>query len=145
MLWILLGFFLLVAGLFGLRGLLSADPPRIGKWLRYIGAGLLSGLAAMFAWTGRLALAAPLAGWALLLLRKKPPGGFPGAGPAPAASGGPVSEAEALEILGLQPEATGDEVRAAHRRLMQACHPDRGGSTYLAARLNAARDKLISG
>lgn len=58
---------------------------------------------------------------------------------------GTMTRAEALEVLGLSEEAGPEEVRAAHRRLMQAAHPDRGGSAWLAARLNAARDTLLRG
>ncbi len=50
---------------------------------------------------------------------------------------------EALEALGLEDGATRDDIVAAHRRLIQRLHPDRGGSTYLAALLNRAKDILI--
>ncbi len=52
-------------------------------------------------------------------------------------------EAEARAILGLGKDASVAEIRAAHRRLMQAVHPDRGGSADLARRINAARDVLL--
>ena len=56
----------------------------------------------------------------------------------------PVSaRAEALAVLGLAEGATEAEIRAAHARLMRTAHPDAGGSDWLAARLNAARDTLI--
>jgi hypothetical protein len=54
-----------------------------------------------------------------------------------------MSCAEAYQILGLSPGATAVEIQAAYRRLMQRLHPDHGGSAYLAAQLNRARDLLL--
>ena len=51
--------------------------------------------------------------------------------------------AEARSILGVGSDATVDDVRAAHRRLLSAVHPDKGGSAELASRVNAARDVLL--
>lgn len=54
-----------------------------------------------------------------------------------------LSRQEALAILGLEEGADREHILAAHRRLIQRLHPDRGGSDYLAARLNEARDVLL--
>lgn len=52
-------------------------------------------------------------------------------------------EAEARAILGVGADADAEEVRAAHRRLVAAVHPDKGGSAELTRRINAARDVLL--
>ncbi len=73
------------------------------------------------------------------------PGGDPGGARTaePGRRPGTMSEDEAHEILGLAKSATREDVTRAHRALMKKLHPDHGGSTALAARVNEAKDVLM--
>lgn len=67
----------------------------------------------------------------------------PAAGKARQETSGQMTEAEARATLGVGPEAGRKEIQAAWKRLMARVHPDQGGAEGLAARLNAARDRLF--
>jgi hypothetical protein len=68
-----------------------------------------------------------------------------GAGHGDATGSGAMTKQEAYQILGLEEGASAAAIRQAHRRLMQGVHPDLGGSSFLAARINQAKDVLLSG
>ncbi|HEV7156861.1 MAG TPA: molecular chaperone DnaJ [Caulobacteraceae bacterium] len=67
----------------------------------------------------------------------------PPSGKRPATPGG-MSLSDARSVLGLAPGADRPAIEAAHRRLMLRAHPDLGGTSGLAAQLNAARDVLLN-
>ena len=56
---------------------------------------------------------------------------------------GQMTAEQAREILGVPANASRDEIIKAHKRMMQKMHPDRGGSDYLAAQINQAKDTLL--
>ncbi len=63
--------------------------------------------------------------------------------PRPDLDDSPMTREQAYKVLGLEPGADEDAIRQAYRRLMARLHPDHGGSDYLAAKINQARDVLL--
>ena len=70
-------------------------------------------------------------------------GGRSGRSRSAGGDGATMSHEEALAFLGLESDATVEEIKARHRDLMKRFHPDHGGSSYLAAKLNEAKDVLL--
>ena len=149
MLWLALGGLTLFAFLGGLRAFERASVGSVKLLLAWIAALAGLSLALMLVLTGRAggAIAAatllgPLA-WekwkAVSAAARRPAGGAR----QPAPRSGAMSRAEAYAVLGLRPGASEAEICAAHKRLMRAVHPDGGGSDWVAARVNQARDVLL--
>src|SRR5258706_6533164 len=145
----LLGLLMLLA-----RGYTGASPRSLARGFRLSGGVLLALLTIALVITGRVGFAFLTASgsWFLLFGSVPPwqrtygPGSGPGQGRG-GSSGPPrasaMSRAEALTVLGLQEGAKDEEVRAAHRRLILQTHPDKGGTDYLAAKINEAKDVLL--
>jgi hypothetical protein len=162
---LLIGLLALALLLWLLRSFARSDPQYtamiLTKIARTAGGLLCLAGAAFLGFHGNLFEALPLAGLGLGLL------GWPGRellasyfdrgyprwredahddaaagrrGPPPS---GKMSEQEAYQILGLHPGASADDIGRAHRGLIKKLHPDQGGSTYLAARVNEAKDVLL--
>ena len=118
-----------VAGAFAGRDLIELDEMDTRALLREIAADADS-IALLESW-----LDANRAGWRAYFEETA------GASAAPKTAA--EADAEAYEVLGLRPGAAAEEIRKAHRDLMKGVHPDHGGSSYLASKVNEARDRLL--
>jgi len=122
-----------------MRGVILAGP-HVGKQLDAIGVETLAGLLGGIDEDSRALLAAYLdrrdTGW------RKYAKADAATGRRSAASG-PMTEQEAYQILGLEAGASAEDIARVHRTLMKRLHPDLGGTNYLAARINEAKDTLL--
>jgi len=150
MLPIVLGGAVLFLLLGGLRAFERASVTTVKSLLTWIAAIGGLALALLLIFTGK----APMAIFALSLLgpmlwnrmggragATRPQGG--GAARPPPSSSGRMTRDEAYSVLGLAAGASAADIQAAYLRLMRAAHPDNGGSDWLAARVNMARDTLV--
>ena len=118
---------------------------------RYTAIGVLSVIAIFLGVTERWLPAVFLGGvvWALLQGVRLWPAGVPeeelNEAPRYQPPATKMTRAEALLVLGLQEGASDEEIRAAHRKLILQNHPDKGGSDYLASKINESKDVLLSG
>jgi DnaJ homolog subfamily C member 19 len=150
MLWLALGGLTLFAFLGGLRAFERASVESVKMLVAWIAALAGLSLALMLVLTGRAGgamAAATLLGpliwekWRAVSGAARG-GASSGTRPPPPRSE-PMSRAEAYAVLGLGPGASEAQIRAAHKRLMRAVHPDGGGSDWVASRVNQARDVLL--
>lgn len=154
---------LLIAGYFAIRALIRLPPGLLARYVRLILKIFLGLIIAYLAATGRLnwlfALISVLMVSALRLLpgllryapylqqiwsvfrRYKQNPGYQQK--TDTTNSGNMSVAEAYAVLGLKAGASKSDIIAAHRKLMQKNHPDHGGSTYIAAKINLAKKILL--
>lgn len=159
---LILGAVVLVLLLWAVNAFSKADPKQSARVLRVIGGGALVAFALFLLLRGEIGVAILLGsiglgllGWAplrpaILYFDGRQAGRAEHAQDDPAAGnrsrpprGSKMTEEEAYQILGVKPGATAEEVSRAHRSLMKKLHPDQGGSTYLAARVNEAKEVLL--
>ncbi len=137
------------------RFLAEGDPRVMARAVKWGGAGLFAATAILFALLGRFSVSLMLGGAAAFLLgvpdtflirggRREDEGSRQQSHHYAKSPGlGPMNENEACEVLGLPKDASSEEIRGAHKRLIKQYHPDHGGSDYLAAKINMAKEVLL--
>jgi len=153
MIWLLIGCAALLLLLWLMRSFSRAPVADVKRLLQWVAALAGASLALLLILTGRGGLA--LFAFSLLgplvwdrwlgpfLNRRGTSAPGQGSGERPRRAPGGMTREEAYAVLGLKPGASEADIRAAHRRMMASAHPDRGGSDWIAARLNQARDVLL--
>lgn len=138
MIGLLAGLVALVLVLLLVRIIVAMSPGILLQTMRLSAGGLLLALAGVLLYVKRFGWAFVVGSNALSLLR---PRARSQRQFRRSASG--MSREEAFRVLGLEPNATAEKIRSAHRRLISKLHPDKGGGDYLAGKINEARDTLL--
>jgi len=152
----ILGIALMAGLLLAGQWFVNAEPKTLVRGLKWLLLGIILTIVAFFAATGRLGLAfaslPALVPWLVrirvvhqiyrALMGWRQQQGKQQSWPQGQARGS-MTIVEALDILGLEAGASKQEIKAAHHRLISNMHPDHGGSTYLAAQINQAKDVLL--
>ena len=153
---------LIIIAFFGVRAFLKASPGVLAKYIRILLLGFTAAVLIYLAATGRLNWLFALLGVVIAFMLRLMPAllhyapqlhrlwrEFTGSKQnssqrqSDSVAKGKMSVEEAYEVLGLKPGASEQDIIAAHRKLMQKIHPDRGGSDYLAAKINLAKKILL--
>ncbi|MFT3986659.1 DnaJ domain-containing protein [Aestuariivirga sp.] len=154
---LLIALVIVVGGWMVLRKLGNSKPPQVRALIRQVSGWALVAAGAVLSMRGALNIGAPLAmlGLGLVgensLFAKNIPGARRPQAPPPGQKQQTppprgritMSAKEAYSVLGLKEGSGADDVRSAHRRLMKDFHPDKGGTDYLAAKINEAKDVLL--
>lgn len=147
MIWAVAGVLAALVVFVSLNWYANAEARTISKGLKSIilvGLGLFALVVIGLVFTGRFGLLPLLLVIGPLALRIKRLSGHDSAGPFNRApSSNAMSRAEAFEVLGLSEGATETEIKAAYKKLMGQIHPDKGGSDWMAAKLNEAKNMLL--